>query len=62
MAKNLHELPVQFEELDKVFRGDEESGLSVGSAEGGWRTPSKSDWGKRRKRSKRAAPAPQPHR
>lgn len=51
MAKNLRKLPVQFDELDRVFRKGERSGWSIGSAEGGWTTPSKADWGKRRNRA-----------
>lgn len=51
MAKKLTKLPDQFEELGKVFRETERPGWSIGSAEGGWITPSKASkvWSRRRK-------------
>ena len=51
MAKKLDKLPKQFDELDRVFRKTTRSGWSIGSAEGGWTTPSKADWGKPRDRA-----------
>ena len=46
MAKNLDKLPVQFKELADVLNGAKRAGWSIGSAEGGWATPSKEEWGK----------------
>jgi hypothetical protein len=61
MAKKLEKLPTQFEELGKALEGSDPPGWSIGSAEGGWVTPSKAEWGKRRKRKADTAP-PSPQR
>jgi hypothetical protein len=49
MAKRLKKVPAQFEELEKAFRDPNHPGWSIGSAEGGWATPSKEEWGKKPK-------------
>lgn len=49
MAKKLEKLPPQFEELEKALEDPEHPGWSIGSAEGGWATPTKEEWGKRPK-------------
>ncbi len=63
MAKKLKQVPEQFEELEKALRGSDRSGWSIGSAEGGWATPTKDEWGrkdgwggKRRKTSRTSPP------
>lgn len=56
MAKKLEKLPPQFKELHKALEDPEHPGWSIGSAEGGWATPSKEEWGKRPK----SRPAPPP--
>ena len=58
MAKKLEKLPPQFEELHKALEDPEYPGWSIGSAEGGWATPSKEEWAKRPKR-KRPPPSQQ---
>lgn len=42
---SMDDFPADFEDLAKALDEVAPSGWSVGSAEGGWATPSKDEWG-----------------